>query len=266
MRIISFGCSLSRQGSDNIEFPNHYNLIDKDSGVIRTLAKELSLDYKNYAFSSSSLANQVDRFHHYMVDDYKSDDIILWQMTNFSRSSWDISIDNEHAWSSNIDLERKNSIVSDYYILNSDGWGAGENYTAVNLLSHNQLARDDIFKYHRKVYKNFNYRWEKHLVNALSCQKIIKNLGNPILVWFGWYGALVQQKGKNKANDYNELFESKLKKEGIAFESKRYTEWCIKKNMTMLDTLHPCPFDSAPIYARIVLLPRLKKLLNETSQ
>lgn len=264
MRIVSFGCSLSRQGSDNIEYPDHYNtnFAHRDSGVIRTLAKLLDCEYQNYSISSASMEIINDRFNSYMISDYKKDDIIIWQMTYFERLSLSTRIHKDIALdyalkADNIDLSGK-TLVSEYYVSN-DTWS--DEYYTVDLLSHNhKLPRHFHLQNNVIKLKTPFYRFEKNLINSLALQKMINNMGNPLLVWFGWQGALI---GKW---DWNEEYERRLKKENINYEEKRYLEWCKENNLTLTDTLHPCPFDSAPIYARMVLLPRLKKLLNETSQ
>jgi len=256
MRLVSFGCSLSRQGCDNIEYPNYYdeNFPDTHTGVIRTLSRLSNLEYVNYSLSSASAEIIINRFNQYMINDYKKDDVIIWQMTSYERKSYELRIKkslNKKFIKSEIGIDIDNFLKADYYVHN-DCWD--DDYYSVSLLSHNSNV-DKVFYPDYLGYKSTHYRHEKNLINTLAAQKTIKLLGNKLLVWFGWEGALY---------DYNKKYEDILKKENITYIPERYLEWAISNNLPQLDSVHPCPFKAAPIYAEKVLYPELKRIIEAT--
>lgn len=267
MRIVSFGCSLSRQGSDNIEFPNYYNKKSGElkSGVVRTLANLNGSEYLNYSISSTGLQKLNQRFSEYMLSEYREDDIILWQFTNYARKFYDFllpeTIDKDKC---GISFEKFNSET--YYINNTNNIDFYKDFYSLSYLSHHPaLSTMDYFTPGANgtripVIEGMSYNTMQHIVDSLANLKTIKRMGNPVLCWFGWYGCLTIESHK-KLWDHNPKVEKHLNDMGVDFIKERYLEWTIKKNLPQLDTTHPCPFKAAPIYAEKVLYPKLKEIL-----
>lgn len=272
MRIVSFGCSLSRQGSDNIEFPNYYNKNSDDfkSGVVRTLANLNRSEYLNYAISSTGLQKLNQRFSEYMLSEYREDDIILWQFTNYSRKFYDFllpeTIDKETC---GISFENYYNAI--YYIHNTNNIDFYEGYHSLSYLSHHpSLGKMEYFSpgfpgTRFPVIEGMSYNTMQHIVDSLANLKTIKQMGNPVLCWFGWHGCLTIQ-SYNKLWDHNTKVEKHLNDMGVDFVKERYLEWTIKKNLPQLDTTHPCPFKAAPLYAEKVLYPKLRSVLSKTTK
>lgn len=264
MRIVSFGCSLTRQGSDNLEFPNHHGLRDKDSGVIRTLAKLNNCEYLNYAISSTGHQKQNTRFSEYMLSEYKPDDVIIWQFTGYNRFYYDFILPKDVS-KDKYEWDFENFTTKDYYVNNVEKIDLYNEYYSVSLLSHCETLFE-LEYFHPNIrgtkLPNMTYaEWNglPHLVDTLANIKMIKNMGNPILCWFGWYNALISPGGKSC--DYNPRVENHLREISVPFVNDRYLEWTMRNNYIRTDSMHPCPTNTAPIYAKEVLYPKLKEIL-----
>jgi len=263
MRLIAFGCSLSRQGSNNVEIPDYYDLDSPYSGGLihqttKLLKSEGVTEYINYSLSSSGIGEQVRRFHEYMATEYKPDDIISWQITNVYRNTIDTALyddgTNKHtnlnrkvAGKYLVELKKEPSYyvkeINVDYIAKEPYWNLkGEQY--ITFLSHSRASLDFI--------SNMAVAGERTLMDMLGCLNTIKLLNNPLVCWIGWRDAL---------HGYETIIRDELSQRNINILTPTYLEWIKERGLPTTDTLHPDPKVSAPHFAKDVLAPEFKKLL-----
>ena len=255
MRLIAFGCSLSRQGSNCYEIPNHYGNEHK-SGVIHQTAKLLNLDYLNYAVSSSGIDEQVYRFNEYMATEYSPDDIILWQMTSIYRDTItcgfnNINVKSRKIYGNTYDIKPNIKLVKDNFQFSVQPSLIDKNKNYLLFLSHSDLIKKQIWDSTRIQSVS-----ERKIISAIGVLKTIKNLGNKHLAWKGW----------NEIMDKNELafFENQIINSNINYMFLSYLDWIKSKQLPLTDSHHPCPHNAAPIYAEKVLYPKLKRIIEAT--
>lgn len=256
MRIISFGCSLSEQGSVTLEGdPSEYDGYQNKIGLIKTLSEITHIPYKNYSVGAGSMRIVNNRFSTYMLEDYNPKDVILYQITSFRRQNYDFKIYPQHHTRKNY-TEYYENTNNYWFFPHSDGISSHtETYVPVSSLTHNRQF-DKVF-----IPANFgvhyaDYNHEINITNTLANIKMIKNMGNPVFVFFGWYDALV-----GPDYDYNDVFRKILKENNIDYIHKPYLEWCIENELPQADSHHPCMEKTAPYYAKQVLLPKLMEII-----
>lgn len=264
MRLVAFGCSLSRQGSNNVEIPDYYDLDSQYSGGLihqttKLLKSEGVTEYINYSLSSSGIGEQVRRFHEYMAIEYKPDDIISWQITNIYRNTIDTALYDD---GSDTDENNRKKVAGKYlvelnkepsyyvrepnidYIVKEPYWNLkGEKY--ITFLSHSKVALD-------LIGEMMMYTGERTLMDMFGCLNTIKLLNNPLVCWIGW---------KDACHGYEFIIRNELSKRNITVLAPTYLEWIKERGLPTSDTLHPSPLLSAPHFAKDVLVPEFKKLL-----
>ena len=261
MRIISFGCSLSQQGSRILE--NRPYKHREQVGLINTLSEDLDIPYVNYSVGAASMRVINNRFSTYMLEDYNPKDIILYQITSFKRSSYDFKIYPDRYGEEKTLLgevkyskyyENKNN---EWLISHSDGISDRVGtYVPVTGLCHNQEFKD-ILEYPKKFWVDrAEYNHEINMTNTLANIKMIRNMGNHVLVFFGWYDALVSSE-----YDYNDVFREILNENNIDYIEHPYLDWCIEQKLPQTDSYHPCMENAAPHYAKQILFPKLTEII-----
>lgn len=262
MRIVSFGCSLSQQGSSTVEDPNSYTSTTQKVGLIKTVSESLHIPYKNYAVSAGSMRTINHRFSTYMLEDYNPTDIILYQITSFIRQSYDFKI-YPKLLHKNRYLKYYENADNQWFFPNSDGISSQtETYVPVSSLCNNPQF-DNIFNPVNFGVHYAEYNYEINLTDTLANIKMIKNMGNPVLVFFGWYDALLGEPNSSSSPsyDYNGIFRKILKENNIDYVDKPYLDWCIDQKLPQTDSHHPCIKNAAPYYAQQVLLPKLTEII-----
>lgn len=248
MRLVTFGCSLSKQNSNSVNNPNWVN---KPTGLVHHLADMLGVEYLNYAASAGSNYLSLERFNNYFLTQYHPDDIILFQLTSVRRNGFSYRPRYEDK------LQKEESAdftgKSDYIWTEDDSWikiKGSENTHNIHLLCNNELANiqeDSI------GLPNPNTQFSQ-IVTTLS---LLRKIHPRMLVWLGWRRALEHD---SKADLYN-FYRKEFAKNDITFVEQPYLEWVLENHLPILDDLHPNPERSGKIYAEKVLFPYIKKML-----
>ena len=261
MRLITFGCSLSRQGSLSVNNPqgHKYGGLGRP-GLVPSLAESLEVEYINYAISACSNYYSLERFQNYYITDYRPDDIIVFQLTSIVRQGLSIRpvthikfpVSNSEnvmydQGSFNYAITHDDAYIETSYQNKSD---VGHN---VHLLSNNKILGDiaRITSRHGRINPNEQY------AKLVSTFHLLHKTHKRFLVWLGWHDAL-----SGFAGHYYDYYKKYLDDNHIPnLLSTPYVEWCLKRGLPFSDDSHPYPQVSGRKYAQKVLFPKIKTLL-----
>ena len=258
MRLITFGCSLSRQGSLSVNNPqgDKYGGLGSP-GLVPSLAEFLEVEYINYAISACSNYYSLERFQNYYITDYHPDDIIVFQLTSVLRQGLSVRPANY----TKFPVSKSENVMYDqgsfnYAITYDDAYlkcnNSNTNYN-VHLLSNSKILGDisRITSRHGRINPNEQY------AKLVSTFHLLHKTHKRFLVWLGWHDAL-----EGLGGNYHKHYKKYLNDNHIPnFLSTPYVEWCAKRKLLFSDDSHPDPITSGRKYAEKVLFPKIKTLL-----
>lgn len=226
-KLITFGCSLSHP----------YGWKD-------LLAEDIGFDVHSSAMIASSNNLQVKRAHSLIVNDVIEDnDIIIWQVTGFERSSF--SFAPEQSWKDHLDNFERNP---------DPLWAECPYYADSPVNYFDGLTHIDVLSNHPAIKKSAWYYDPTQALEELLSMLILLNRSYKVLVFVGWPGALQEH--------WNTFMQS-LQKHQIPHMSKAMTDWILDSGFELdwedPTGAHPT-MESSEEYAKGALYPKLQEL------
>ena len=258
MRLITFGCSLTRQGSLSVNYPEGHRYGGlRYPGLVPSLAEFLDIEYVNYATSAGSNYYSLERFQNYYVTDYQPDDIILFQLTSIIRGGFSVRPINDTKYPLNGSIDRMKKLSADYTVTHDDSFlecsKSKFDYNVHFLANHKATGT----RFQTQISRHGRANPNEQYARLLSTFHLLHKTHKKFLVWLGWHDALAGWDGH-----YYKYYEKYLNDNCIPnLLAKPYLEWCARRKLPFHDDMHPHPETSGRKYAQKVLLKKIKTLL-----
>lgn len=225
-RLIGFGCSLSI-------YP----------GWIESTAEELSVDFLNLSVGSGNNKLQAIRFQEIVLENnIKQDDIIIWQLTSFSREFLRIKFVQRNK--RKLEMDSKGKIWPSYTLgVHSNIF---DNFPRADVLAHSSL--------HPLRMINFTLDDEEQLLEDMLFFFICARLFTKnILIFRGWDDVMTSA--------HWEIFKKELSKREIESCDISLIEWVQENNLSFKeDGSHPSE-ESSKLFGKSVIVPLIKNII-----
>lgn len=214
-RVVIFGCSLTHR-----------------PGIQEGLQKKYNCEVKKYAISAGGNDIQMSMFDSYLLNDYRHDDIILWQVTHIMRRSG--STIQEHEWA-----KKLCPYVNDYKFNGSSKKVRYEkqNYFDKNLDRIYHLSNDIFINKYQKNLPPVGGDVYETIQNLAAKFIMLSRFTDRYFIYKGWSGVLVDMVD----TDYSLQFKSLMEEWNVNYtELNPYVDFCINNNLEMdEDGFHP---------------------------